>query len=88
MPISCRYSIGAILIKRDFWEEIGCFEVHELGAMGKEEEQVISWCHVRNKPIILASFIFAAHLGYFPTKETCRKLFEKRPEAFSTTTKN
>ena len=82
-PIPCRYSIGAILFSRCVWEEMGGFEVHEVGALAMEEEQVNSWTQLHSKPIICAMNVFASHMGYFPTKGICKQLFEGCPSAFA-----
>lgn len=75
-----RYSIGAILFKRSYWEKIGYFKVGLLGDMGIEEEQVCGYNNINYCPIFVAQGIFAGHLGYYTQKETCRQFFEENAE--------
>lgn len=75
-----RYSIGAILFKREYWEQIGCFKVGILGQMGLEEEQICGFSSVNFKPIFIALDVFAGHLGFYTQKETCRRFFEQHSE--------
>ena len=75
-----RYSIGAILFKRDYWEQIGFFKVGILGQMGLEEEQICGFSLVNFKPIFIALDVFAGHLGFYTQKETCRRFFEKHSD--------
>ena len=70
-----RFSIGAILLKRDFWELIGGFEVGIEGEMGLEEEQINSFCAAKNCGIFVAEDIFVGHLGFGKQKEVVKEFY-------------
>lgn len=72
-----RYSIGAILFTRSFWDSIGFFKVGGLKNMGVEETQVCAFCMVHFFPIVVAEDVFVGHLGFYSQKEACRKFLEK-----------
>lgn len=72
-----RFSIGAILLKREFWELINGFEVGIEGEMGLEEEQVNSFCTAKNTGIYMAEDLFVGHLGFGRQKEAVRGFYEK-----------
>lgn len=75
-----RLSIGAILIKRTFWEQIGYFKVGSIGDMGVEEVQICSYCMTKMYSITIAEDVFAGHLGFFRQKETCHRFFEENKD--------
>lgn len=72
-----RLSIGAILFTREFWEEIGCFQVSGIGYMGIEEEQVNAYCVNKMYSVVMALDTFAGHLGFFSQKEICKIFYEE-----------
>lgn len=74
--VPVRFSIGAILFNRLFWESIGFFKVGMLGELGLEETQVNSYCMSQMFAIVMAEDVFAGHLGFFPQKKVCRDFFE------------
>lgn len=78
---SYRFSIGAILFKREFWESINGFVVGADGVTGIEEEQVCAYCmnHMRN--IVIAHDVFVGHLGFYKQKQSIRNFFEKNKSA-------
>lgn len=60
-----RFSIGAILIERDFLEEIGGFKVAPQGGeMGYEEHFLCMECLALRRPIIYFQNVFAGHFSY------------------------
>ena len=70
-----RFSIGAILFTRKYWETIGGFNVGVYGAMGVEEEQVCGNNVNFYEPTYVAEDIFVGHLGYYSQKEICKQFF-------------
>ncbi|MZU91197.1 hypothetical protein CJP55_04000 [Lactobacillus plantarum] len=59
-----RFSIGCIVFKRDFWDEINMFEVGHGNAMGLDEEQVDAACLIKSKPIIVDENTVVGHLSF------------------------
>lgn len=75
-----RFSIGAILFSRYYWERLGYFRVGKLGTMGLEEEQVCGFCMTHFFPIFVAEDVFVGHLGFYSQKEACRNFFKANYE--------
>ncbi len=72
---SVRFSVGAVLFRRRFWDNLGGFIVKGEGYLGGEEEQMNAYCINNMLSIIVAENVFAGHLGFFSQKEACRKFF-------------
>lgn len=72
-----RYSIGAILCTRNFWEEIGYFKLSVIGRGAEEEIQMNTYCQTNMLGIVVAKKILAGHLGFYRQKEACRLFFEE-----------
>lgn len=72
-----RFSIGAMLFTRYFWNHINGFQVGTIGAMGVEEIQVNNWCQTNFYGIYLANDVLCGHLGFFGQKKACREFFEE-----------
>lgn len=75
-----RFSIGAILIKRDYWDKIGAFLVGVTGEMGLEEKVLCEFCMNDMHAIIVAEDVFVGHLGFFRQKEAVRKFFDRNSD--------
>lgn len=72
-----RFSIGAILCTREYWERIGYFDLSPIGSGAAEEVQMNIFCQMQMLSIAIATNILVGHLGFFPQKEACRKFFEE-----------
>lgn len=70
-----RFSIGAILLKREFWKLIEGFEVGIEGEMGLEEEQINAFCASKNMGIYVAEDLLAGHLGFGRQKEAVKMFY-------------
>lgn len=79
---SIRLSIGCILFKRVFWNNIGGFVVKGVGTMGAEEEQVNAFCMNEMMSIIMVENIFVGHMGFYNQKQAVSSFFEKNIEDF------
>ena len=76
--IACpvRFSIGAVLFTRQYWEELGYFAVGFRSVGRAEEETQMCSYNVDNyKPTVCVGNVVVGHLGYFTQKETCRRIF-------------
>ena len=71
-----RFSIGAILIKREYWEKMSQFEVRTEGSMGVEEAQICNFCMNDMHAIVVAKDVLAGHLGFYSQKKRVREFFE------------
>lgn len=74
--IACyRYSIGAILFKREWWEEIGYFSTGADGVTGLEEVQVCAHCMNNMEAIVIIKDCLAGHLGFYRQKNKIREFY-------------
>ena len=67
-----RFSIGAILLERDLWEEIGGFLVVPRGGLGHEEEHLCKECLGRSRPAIVLHDVLAGHFSFGPQDDVMR----------------
>ena len=78
-----RFSIGAILLTRAFWEEIGGFEVAAgVGAMGAEEEAICKYCMIHSYAIVCAEDVFAGHFAFGPQTPVMKEFYRENKELF------
>ena len=71
-----RVRIGAIMMKRDFWEESGMFHVPAISELGTEEGILCGYCMNFFFKIVIAQDAFVGHLGFSKQKEACRTIFD------------
>ena len=72
-----RFSIGAVLFKREFLERNGYFPVFRSGGMGQDEKYMCDICIEGMYSIIVPSNVLVGHLGFGPQKSTCRTFYEQ-----------
>ena len=68
-----RFSIGAMLIRREFFEHNGWLPVYREGGLGTDEKYLCDACIEGMYGIAVATDVFVGHLGFGPQKEVCRK---------------
>ena len=69
-----RYSIGAILLERPFWEEIGGFLVRPpQGTLGVDEGHLCKQCVDRSRVMCVADGVLAGHVAYGPQDAAMRE---------------
>ena len=78
-----RFSIGAILFQRSFWEEMGHFAVRGGNGMGSDEVQLCQYCTVNNRPIMVSENVVVGHLSFGKQNETMKNYFMNNIELFS-----
>ncbi|MBR3306723.1 MAG: hypothetical protein IKI75_05660 [Lachnospiraceae bacterium] len=83
-----RFSVGAFLMLREFWEDMGGFEVAPEGVLGREEEQMNERCI--NKVCVMAMdcSILAGHLGFGWQKDAVHQFYDDNREAFKISWEN
>jgi hypothetical protein len=67
-----RFSIGAILLERAFWEEIGGFYVVPRAGMGRDEEHLCKECLERSRPALVIHDVLAGHYSFGPQDPVMR----------------
>lgn len=72
--VNNRFSIGAILFERDFWERIGGIAVikEDGERVGNDESSLCKQCLKLNRPIVFIHNVFAGHFSYGPQKEVMK----------------
>lgn len=75
-----RYSIGMILFKRSFWEEMNMFEVGKDEELGLEERQICEYCNRTSQVIVIAEDVFIGHLGFGKQKDKVKQFFFEKIE--------
>lgn len=79
-----RFSIGAILYERDFWELIGGILVSPIpGRLGVDEADLSGQCVLRSRPMVVLHNMLAGHFSFGPQEEEMRPLLEERPGDFA-----
>lgn len=78
-----RFSIGAVLFKREVFEEFGMFNVSTIGNdLGNDESQLCSVATELSKAIIVAENSVVGHLSFGKQNNTMKEYFLKHPEKF------
>jgi len=61
-----RFSIGALLLRREVWESMGGFSVAGPGVLGAEEGDLCTWCVEHSRAMLIACRVLAGHAGFQP----------------------
>lgn len=77
-----RFSIGAILFKREFWKEMNMFNVNKGNGMGADEEQLCSECMTKSKAIIVSKNSIVGHLSFGLQNNVMKDYFIEHNEKF------
>jgi hypothetical protein len=79
-----RFSIGAILLPRSTWEQMGGFTVIEGKTnLGLDEEDLCNHCMDKSRAIIVSENTVVGHLGFQPQGATMQQFFLGHPEVFA-----
>lgn len=78
-----RFSIGLIMITRDFWETMGKYKVRRfLSDFAIDEEQINSNAMLLSHPIIIDKKVIVGHLGFGGQTDAMLELYDKRNDLF------
>lgn len=77
-----RFSIGAILFRRQLWKELGGFVVAPEGQLGHEETQLCNYCMDQSRAIIVSHNCLCGHFSFFPQYQHMLKLLLNEPWLF------
>lgn len=81
-----RFSIGAILFERSFWESMGYFNVDLSGnAMGMDETQICEYCMRVSRPIVISKNVVVGHFSFGPQTNEMIKYYKEHKEKFDIT---
>lgn len=77
IPCHCRFSIGAILFKREFWQGMGRFKVGTGNALGDDEVQMCSYAMTNSKSLIVSGNTLAGHYSFGPQNKVMNKAYQE-----------
>lgn len=80
--VPIRLSIGAFLMKRSLWEEMGGFKVAAAGQLAWEEMCLCEYCVNWSYTIIVATNVFVGHFGFGKQKQTMKEYYKDNSEMF------
>lgn len=77
-----RFSIGAILMPRETWENMGKFDVLRGTDLGEDENQICKYCLIESRPVIVSENVLVGHFSYGPQTLEMKKYYEENREIF------
>jgi hypothetical protein len=77
-----RLSIGAILLPRKTWKDMGYFTVEDWSCVGLDEKQLNKYCIIESKSMIVSENVVVGHLSFGNQNEEMKKYFLQHPESF------
>ncbi|KAF0996460.1 hypothetical protein [Geobacillus sp. TFV-3] len=78
-----RFSIGAILLKREYWEKIGGFKIGtKEGILGGDEEDLCRKCMEHSRVMCVVHNVFCGHFSFFLQEESMKRFLERHKELF------
>ena len=75
-----RFSIGAFLMRRSAWNEMGGFSVGPNGALGHEELELAAWSAANSRIIAVAHNVLAGHASFGPQTAHMLPVLTTRPD--------
>ena len=77
-----RFSIGFIMFTREFWNELGGFDVSGGSDMGYDESQLGIICIEESYAIVVAENTVVGHFSFGKQTQVMKEYYEKNPEWF------
>ncbi len=77
-----RFSIGAILFKRQLWDDMKMFEVKRGVGLGSDEIQICNYCMENSQAIIVSKNTVVGHLSFKNQNSTMKQYFEDNKQVF------
>ena len=83
-PVPHRYSIGAILFKRQLWLDMGGFkQVVGKPGLGEDEKHVCEFCMNSSRTINVINNVFCGHFAFAPQEEGMKNWLDEVAHSFS-----
>lgn len=79
---SVRFSIGFILLKHAFWEDMQGFSVSGNADMGTDEEELCSQCMNKSKAIMISTNTVVGHFAFGRQTGRMKELYAENPGWF------
>lgn len=78
-----RFSIGAILLDRTVWEDMGFFPVdRDSVSLGTDEVELCSFCCLKSRPLIVSENVLVGHFSFGPQNAIMKEYYEQHEERF------
>lgn len=77
-----RFSIGAILFRREFWTDMRMFDVLKGSGMGSDEDQICKHCMSKSKAIIVSKNSIVGHLSFGKQNRIMEEYFNANKTLF------
>ena len=82
-PCAIRFSIGAILFRRSFWQEMRYFPVEKRGTgMGGDEVALCNYCCISSQPLMVSENVVVGHLSFGPANPAMKEYFLSNKNLF------
>lgn len=81
-PCAIKFSIGAILFKRDLWTSMNTFPVSLLHNLGSDERSLVEYCSYSSRPIMVSENVLVGHLGFRLQNRDMMNYYLKNKERF------
>lgn len=72
-----RFSIGAILFRREIFEQMKLFSVSNTIGLGEDEEDLCCFCLNESKVVVSSENSIVGHLSFAPTNKEISNLYKK-----------
>ncbi len=83
LPCPIRFSIGAILFKRELWENMRYFKVNRKNnSMGADEEQLCNFCVLESRPIMVSENIVVGHFSFGSQTKGMKDFYKLNKDLF------
>lgn len=82
VPCSIRFSIGAILFKRKFFEDMQMFLVKKTSGLGDDEKQICEYCINTSQSIIVSKNVVVGHLSFKNQNAAMKEYFLNNKNIF------
>ena len=77
-----RFSIGAILFKRELWDNMGYFKVTKEIDLGIDEKQICECCITFGRAIIVSNNTIVGHLSFGQQNASMKEYFMNHKDVF------
>ena len=81
-PCPTRFSIGAILFKRELWEKMGYFPVGSEIGLGKDERHLCAFCCTASRPLMVSENIVVGHFSFSQQNKEMKDYFFSHKHLF------
>lgn len=85
-PCGIRYTIGAIMFKREFWEMFNQYPIPLTSFfaknMGSDEISLCSFCVLESRPLLVTDNVVVGHLSFLPQNAEMKEYYLRHQDRF------